>query len=115
MNNWTIYYNPKCGTCRNALEVLRAGKVEPRVVEYLKTPPSLAELKEIAGKLGDGWEEMVRAKEPIYEELKLGKGKSREEVLRAIVDHPILLQRPIVVHGNRAIVARPYEKVKELL
>ncbi len=115
-NKWTLYYNPKCGTCRNTLELLRAQGIEPRVIEYLKTPPTLSELQAIAKKLGDRWPEMIRSKEEIYSTLKLGdKSKSQRDLLKAITEHPILLQRPILTNEKAAVVARPPEKAEEIL
>src|SRR4051794_9474274 len=102
--SWTIYYNPKCGTCRNTLEILKRKKIEPRIVEYLKTPPTLQELEKIVEALGEDAQAILRAKEPVYAELKLDKVTDRPTLLRAIVKHPILLQRPIVLHGNKAVV-----------
>jgi arsenate reductase len=116
MAEWIIYYNPKCGSCRNALEILKEAKIKPKVVEYLKNPPSIKELNGLLKKLRVAPSEIIRSKELIYEELKLGQGeKSREDLLRAISEHPVLLQRPIVVCDYRAVIARPPEKVKELL
>ena len=115
MANWTIYYNPKCGSCRNTLEILRSKKIEPRIVEYLKEVPSVDEIDSVLKKLKMEPGEMVRTKEPIYEELKLATAKkSRAEWLKIIHDHPILIQRPIVVKDNKAVIARPPEKVNEL-
>jgi arsenate reductase len=116
MASWTIYYNPKCGTCRKALELLKSKKIEPRVVKYLKTPPSADEIESILKKLNMEPREMVRSKEPIYEELKLGTvKKSRAEWLKIIHENPILIQRPIVVKDNLAVIARPPEELLKLL
>lgn len=115
MSEWTIYYNPKCGTCRNTLEILKKNKITPRIVEYLKTPPTYKDLESIAKKLGSNWNEMIRTKEPIYEKLKLASAKAPVDFFKAIVENPVLLQRPIVIKDNRAVVARPPEKVNELL
>jgi arsenate reductase len=111
---WTLYFNPACKTCRNVLSVLQSADIEPRIIEYLKTPPTLAELKGFAEKLGSKWSDLVRTGEPIYAGLKL-TGRARSEVLKAVAENPILLQRPIVIHGDRVIVARPFEKVRELI
>lgn len=114
--DWTLYYNPKCGSCRNALRILRDGKIEPRIVEYLKTPPTVGELKEIARLLGSAWLSMIRVKEPIFADLKLTLDEaSKPQLLQAIAKHPILLQRPIAIHGEKIVVARPPEKVSEIL
>ncbi len=116
MEQWTIYYNPKCGTCRETLKLLKEKGVQPVVVEYLKNPPSVKTLNGFLRKLRVSPKDIMREKEPIFEELKLGEGnKSREDLLRAISEHPVLLQRPIVVRGHTAaIIARPPEKVLEL-
>lgn len=117
MNDWTIYYNPKCGTCQKTLALLTSKGIKPTVVEYLKNPPVLAELEGLVRKLGISSPlEMMRAKEPVFDEMKLGDGKkSSRDLLRAIVDNPVLLQRPIVVHGAKAVIARPPENVNVLL
>lgn len=112
-SNWTIYYNPKCGTCRNTLALLNEKGIKPAVVEYLKTPPSVKELEALFKKL-PAPAEAVRVKEPLYEKLKLDESTPREKLLRAIAENPVLLQRPIVVRDNRAVVARPPEKVLPL-
>jgi arsenate reductase len=113
---WTIYYNPKCGSCREALALLKAKGIRPKVVEYLKNPPSLKTLNGLLRKLRVAPMDIIRQKEPVFETLKLGVGtKSREDLLRAISENPVLLQRPIVVRGHSgAIIARPPEKVLEL-
>ena len=116
MQQWTIYYNPKCGSCREALKLLKEKGIRPEMVEYLKNPPSVKTLNDLLRKLRVTPLEIMRAKEPIFDELKLGEGqKSREDLLRAISEHPVLLQRPIVVRSDgAAIIARPPEKVLEL-
>jgi arsenate reductase len=115
MSEWTIYFNSKCGSCRKALEILKKRKINPVIVEYLKTPPSLKTLDSICKAIGGNVEDMIRKKEPIFEELGLEKGnESKEEWLKTIEKHPILLQRPIVVKGTKGVVARPPEKVEEL-
>lgn len=114
MSQWTLYYNPKCGTCRNTLEILRAKKIEPRIVEYLKTPPTLTELETIVKKTGGDAHAIVRAKEDEYGEAGLSLESNAKKILAAIVKHPILLQRPIVLSPKGGVVARPAEKVKDL-
>lgn len=115
MSTWTIYYNPKCGTCRNTLEILNKKGVKPRIVEYLKNAPSTTEIDAILKKLNMPPSDMVRVKEPIYAELKLGNATlSRAEWLKIIHENPVLIQRPIVVKDNQAVIARPPEKVLDL-
>lgn len=110
-SDYVIYHNPRCSKSRQALELLRQRGIEPRIIEYLKTPPDLKTLRS----LGLPARELLRDNEDDYVALDLANpGKTEAELLSAIVKHPVLLQRPIVVHGTRAIVARPPEKVNDL-
>ena len=112
MSEWTIYYNPHCGTCRKTRERLEARGIKPRIVEYLKTPPTAAELDAILKKMGAGPEAITRMQESVIEEKKLRfEGISRKDWVALLAENPILIQRPIVVHGERAVVARPPEAV----
>ena len=115
MTEVTIYHNPACGTSRNTLALIRNSGIEPRIVEYLKTPPSEAELDQILKKLGVEPERLARKKEPVYAEKAEGHPLTRTEWLQLFHEQPRLIERPIVVIGNRAIVARPPEKVLEIL
>src|SRR5882724_4385953 len=108
-NDFVIYHNPRCSKSRQALELLRHHGIEPVVIEYLKTPPDAKTLRS----LGLPAREIIRDNEDEYATLNLA-GKSDTELFDAIAKHPILLQRPIVVHVKRAIVARPPERVNEL-
>lgn len=110
----TIYHNPKCGTSRNTLALIREASLEPRIVEYLQTPLSKAELKALAKKAGMTAKDIVRAKEPLYAELHLDKA-GEEELFDAMAKHPILMNRPIVETDTHAKLCRPAETVKELL
>ena len=111
----TLWYNPKCSTCRNALQALREKGVEPELRLYLEQAPTLSELQELSRKLGQRPIQFVRRKEEAYARLKLSEDTPDEEVLAAIVDNPVLLERPILVMGPRAVVGRPFERVLELL
>ena len=113
--SFTIYHNPKCSTSRNVLGFLRDAGHEPRVIEYLKTPPSKAELKKLIKRMGAKVSDVVRWKEPIAAELGLDKDSSDEELLDAMMEHPILINRPIVVTDDAVKLCRPSETVKELL
>src|SRR5204863_9688253 len=99
---FVIYHNPRCSKSRQALELLRQAGVEPRVVEYLKRPPDAKTLRSF----GLPAREIIRDNEEEYAALKLAQ-KTDAELLDAIATHPVLLQRPIVIHGQRAVVARP--------
>ena len=112
----TIYHNPKCGTSRNVLGFLREAGIEPAIVEYLKTPPSRADLKRFAKANGEGVAGLLRWKEPLAAELKLSKDKSSDDqLLDAMLAHPILINRPIVVTEKTAKLCRPSETVQDLI
>ena len=111
-----IYHNPRCTKSRETLALLRARDIEPKIVEYLSSPPSAAELKAILKKLGLKPRDVVRQKEPRYAELGLKDRKISDDALIAlIVANPILLERPIVVSGGRAAIGRPPESVLKIL
>tara|TARA_R110002072_G_scaffold287242_1_gene452580 strand:+ start:23017 stop:23307 length:291 start_codon:yes stop_codon:yes gene_type:complete len=96
--------------------LVRDSGVEPRVVEYLKTPPSAAELDDVLRKLKLEPLELMRKKEAVFKELDLkNRSLSREEAIAVMIDNPVLIERPIVVKGNKAVVGRPPENVQELL
>src|SRR5262249_53946953 len=116
MAELTIYHNPRCSKSRAALELVREAGVEPRVVEYLKTPPTADELDPILNALGVPPRDLMRKGEKEYAELKLDSpGLSRAQLIRAMVEHPILIERPIAVKGKKAVVGRPPENLKALL
>ncbi len=111
-----IYHNPRCSKSREALKRIREAGYEPEVVEYLKTPPSQKELDRLLKLLGLQPQELMRKQEKEYKELGLaGKKLTRREAIRLMVEHPRLIERPVVVRGDRAVLARPPEKVDELL
>ena len=108
----TIYHNPRCSKSRKALEILNEHGCKPVVVEYLKEPLDVATLRSF----GIPPREMIRTDEDEYAALNLADpGKTDDELFAAIAQHPILLQRPLVVSGKRALVARPPELVNELI
>ena len=106
-----IYYNPKCSTCHVALDLLEKKGVKLTIREYLKEPPTKTELKELIRKLGIRPEELIRKKEPIFTEKYKGKTLTDDQWIAAMVENPILIQRPIVIEGNKAIIGRPAERV----
>lgn len=112
----TIYHNPNCGTSRKVLGMLRQSGSEPRIIEYLKTPPSRVELKELLAKLGMTPRQLLRRKGTPFDELGLSDpAKTDEQLIDAILAHPILMERPVVVTGKGVRICRPAEKVMELL
>jgi len=110
----TIYHNPKCGTSRKTLALIRAAGIEPVVVEYLKTPPGKEKLVELIAATGNPVRDIVRQKEALYTELAL-EDANDDALIDAMVAHPILMNRPVVVIGDVARLCRPQELVLELL
>ena len=112
----TIYHNPRCSKSRQTLDLVEARGITPKVVEYLKHPPSAAELKAILKKLGIKPRELVRRGEPLYAELGLeDRELSEDDLIRLMVANPILIERPIVVSGAKAAIGRPPEQVLDIL
>jgi arsenate reductase (glutaredoxin) len=109
-----IYHNPKCSTSRKALELLRNNGIEPEVVQYLKTPPSRDELVGMIGAAGIGVRAAVRKREALYAELNLADA-SDDQLLDAMAEHPILIERPFVVTAKGTRLARPVDTVREIL
>jgi arsenate reductase len=108
----TLFHNPRCGKSREALALLKARGVEPEIVEYLKDPPTAAELKRILKLLGLKPRELMRRKEAAYAENGLDDPKlGDDELIAAMVAHPILIERPIALTESKAALGRPPEKV----
>jgi arsenate reductase len=106
----TIYHNPACGTSRNTLALIRNSGAEPEVIEYLKTPPSKERLQQLLAALGIGARDLLRQKGTPYDELQLSDPKwTDDELLDFIVQHPILMNRPVVVTPLGAKLCRPSE------
>lgn len=111
-----IYHNPRCGKSRQTLTLIEQAGIEPEIIEYLKTPPTAEELDAILKKLKLEPQELMRKGEAIYKELKLAERElSRDEAITVMLEHPKLIERPIVVQGRKAVLGRPPENVKELL
>lgn len=109
-----IYHNPKCSTSRRTLELLRDNGIEPEVIQYLKTPPSRDELVRMIRDAGIEVRAAVRRREPLYAELNLADA-SDDELLDAMAEHPILIERPFVVTPRGTRLARPVDAVREIL
>ncbi|MBD8890593.1 arsenate reductase (glutaredoxin) [Roseibium litorale] len=112
----TIYHNPACGTSRNTMAMIREAGEEPVVIEYLKTPPSRDTLVDLIQRMGISPRELLRQKGTPYDELGLGEDKfSDDQLIDLMLEHPILINRPIVVSEKGVALCRPSEKVLELL
>ncbi len=112
----TIYYNPSCSKSRETLQILEQHKTQPQIIEYLDTPPSQSEMSQIVKKLGMAPIDLLRTKEKAYVEAGYQADlMSDKEIIEAIVKHPSLLQRPIVIYGNKAIIGRPPIKVLDII
>jgi arsenate reductase len=110
-----IYHNPRCTKSRQTLALLQENGVEPEVVEYLKTPPSEAEIRDLLAKLGVGAFDLMRRGEKVFKELGLSKDSGDDAMVAAMAEHPILIERPIVVKGGKAAIGRPPETVLNIL
>jgi arsenate reductase (glutaredoxin) len=115
MSNYTIYHNPRCSKSRETLALLEQSGTAPQIIEYLKTPPTAAELKAIVAKLGIEPEQLVRKGEGLYKSQYAGKTLTAAQWIDAMIEHPALIERPIVIKGNQAVLGRPPENVKKLL
>ncbi|MGC1173857.1 arsenate reductase (glutaredoxin) [Polaromonas sp.] len=116
MSDIKIYHNPQCGTSRNTLALIRNSGIEPEVIEYLKTPPSRETLKQLAAQTGEPVRALMRSKEKLYAELQLDNpALSDEQLLDAMLAHPILINRPIVVTPLGTRLCRPSEAVLDIL
>lgn len=116
MSELTLYHNPRCSKSRGALELLEARGLAPTVVRYLETPPSAAELRELLAKLGMSARQLLRTGEEEYQTLGLADTSlSEDQLIEAMAAHPRLIERPILIVGDKAVVGRPPEKVLEIL
>jgi arsenate reductase len=109
-----IYHNPRCTTSRKALELLRDNGIEPTIIQYLKTPPSRADLVKLIDDAGIDVRTAVRKREPLYAELNLDDADD-DELLDAMAEHPVLIERPFVVTPRGTRLARPLDSVREVL
>ncbi|MGN5594189.1 arsenate reductase (glutaredoxin) [Stutzerimonas nitrititolerans] len=116
MTELTLYHNPRCSKSRSALELLEGRGLTPTIIRYLETPPTAAELQDVLNKLGIAPRQLLRTGEDEYRQLDLADSDlSDEQLIEAMVAHPRLIERPILVAGDRATVGRPPEKVLEIL
>ncbi|MGR9087074.1 MAG: arsenate reductase (glutaredoxin) [Gammaproteobacteria bacterium] len=111
-----IYHNPRCSKSRETLQLIRERGFEPEIVEYLKTPPTAKELEDILQKLGMEPRDLMRTKEAAYRESGLDNpALDRKTLIQGMIDHPILIERPIVLANGKAAVGRPPESVLPIL
>lgn len=112
----TIYHNPRCSKSRQTLQLLEERKLEPRVIEYLKQPPDAKTLRQILQRLGMQPRDLLRSKEKEYKEAGLDDPSlSDDQIIEKMIAHPRLMERPIVVHGDKAAIGRPPENVLKIL
>ncbi len=110
-----IYHNPRCMKSRETLQIVEKKAKNLEVIEYLKTPPTEKEIEALLKKLGMKAEEIVRKKEKIFLEKYKGKSLTEKQWIKALAENPILIERPIFVNGNKAVIGRPPENVKKIL
>lgn len=116
MTELTLYHNPRCSKSRSALELLEGRGLTPTIIRYLETPPTAAELQDVLNKLGIAPRQLLRTGEDEYKQLNLADPDlSDEQLIEAMAAHPRLIERPILVAGDRATVGRPPEKMLEIL
>jgi arsenate reductase len=116
MTDLTLYHNPRCSKSRGALQLLEARGLTPTIVRYLETPPSAAQLSDLLDKLGIGARQLLRSGEDEYRTLNLADpALSEAQLIEAMVAHPQLIERPILIIGSKAVIGRPPEKVLEIL
>lgn len=116
MPNVTLYHNPRCSKSRQTLSLLQEKGIEPTVIEYLQTPPSEQEITKLLHMLELKPRELMRKKEEVYKTLELNnESLSEAELIKAMAENPILIERPIVVANNKAAIGRPPEAVLEIV
>ena len=115
MNQITIWHNPRCSKSRAGLALLVEQGIEPEIIKYLDTPPTTRELTALLQKLDMEPKELMRTKETIYRELELDDVDNEKQLIEAMVAHPKLIERPIVIRRDKAVVGRPLENIEALL
>ncbi|MFL2917044.1 MAG: arsenate reductase (glutaredoxin) [Thalassobaculaceae bacterium] len=112
----TIFHNPRCSKSRQTLSLIQEKNIDINIIEYLKTPPDISQLKQILKKLGYEPRQLMRKSEQIYKDLDLGnENKTTEDLVIAMAQNPILIERPIVLSGEKAAIGRPPESVLNIL
>jgi len=111
MKEITIWHNPRCSKSREAMSILEENACSSEVVKYLDTKPTVLEIKSVLGMLGMSARELMRTKEEIYKELNLKDETDEEKLIQAMSEHQKLIERPILIKGNSAIIGRPTSKI----
>ena len=112
----TIFHNPRCSKSRQTLSLIQEKNIDINIIEYLKTPPDISQLKQVLKQLGYEPRQLMRKSEQIYKDLDLGnENKTAEDLVNAMVQNPILIERPIVLSGEKAAIGRPPESVLNIL
>lgn len=116
MSDFSLFHNPACSKSRAAVELLESRGIQADIIHYLDTPPTTEQLHSVLKKLGLSARELIRNKESLYQELGLDDDSLNEaDLIAAMVQHPRLIERPILIHNDRAVIGRPTEKLLELL
>lgn len=115
MSKVKIFHNPRCSKSREALQLLNEIGCEVEIVEYLKAHPSKSDITELVNLLGIEAHDLVRTGEAVYKEHYKGKELTNDQWIEAMTQHPVLIERPIVIHGNKAVIGRPPVLVKTIL
>jgi len=115
MSSFTIYHNPGCSKSRATLALLRQHGIEPQIIEYLQHPPTAAQLIEILARLGIQAEQLLRKGESVFKTQYAGRALDEAGWIEAMTNHPVLIERPIVVRGNHAVIGRPPENALSLI
>lgn len=115
MQEVTIWHNPKCSKSRNALALLEENNIQANVVKYLENTPTKEEIKNILNLLEMNAKDLLRKGESAYSELNLSQIDDEDSLIQAMVENPILIERPIIVKSNKAVIARPIENLEDLL
>ncbi|PUE63672.1 arsenate reductase (glutaredoxin) [Arcobacter caeni] len=115
MQNIEIWHNPQCSKSRNAMELLDAKGINANVVKYLENTPTKEQIKDVLKKLNMKASEILRTGEEIYKELNLEQINDEDKLIEIMVENPILIERPIIIKGDIAVIARPIENLEELL
>ena len=111
----TIWHNPRCSKSRQALELLRSRGVEPHVIEYLKTTPSVAQISEVLEKLGMSARQLMRKKEAAYRDNGLASEENEQKLIEAMFHNPILIERPVIFNDESAVIGRPPQEALKLV